>query len=127
MINRDITAQSSPPKLATLFLSWSVPSNIKEPVLGDLEEAYLTRLTNQGKQAANYWYWRQAIMSGLSFMLQTQRSVFMFITAMMFFIGITLFAMSVSSSIDTFIDVPSFLVVIPPALVFTCVATSFQP
>lgn len=50
----------------------------------------------------------------------------MFIFAMLFFLSMVLMAMAMASSIYVFIDVPSFLLVIPPALIFTCGATSYR-
>lgn len=50
----------------------------------------------------------------------------MFILAMIFFLFMTLFAMYISSGISLFIDIPSFLIVFPPALILTCAATSYS-
>lgn len=121
-----LSSHVHPPRFASKFLAWALPTAIKEPVLGDLEEAFSDKCHQHGMLNANLWYLRQALFSGFSFILQTQRSVIMFILAMVFFLLITLFAMSMASSIDVFIDVPSFLLIVPPALVLTCGATSYR-
>jgi len=125
-MSKSLSSQLRPPRAISGFLSWALPSSIREPVLGDLEEAFGDKYQKHGMLSANLWYLRQALFSGFSFMLQTQRSVVMFILAMIFFLMMTLFAMYISSGVSLFIDIPTFLIVFPPALILTCAATSYS-
>jgi len=115
-----------PPKIPSQFLSWTLPENIKEPVLGDLSEEYLQRLSKNTRSTANYWYWRQAIKSGSQFMLKTQRGFIMFIFSMLLFFGFTLMAMLLGGGIVMYIDMQSILIVLPSALAFTFASTSIH-
>lgn len=124
-MSKSLSSQLHPPRAISGFLSWALPASIREPVLGDLEEAFGDKYQKHGMLSANLWYLRQALCSGFSFMLQTQRSVVMFILAMIFFLLMTLFAMHISSGVSLFIDIPTFLIVFPPALILTCAATSY--
>jgi hypothetical protein len=60
-----------PPKLIEKFLYWSLPVELKEPVLGDLAEEYAQRATTQ-PLTAKYWYTRQALRTGLQFLTKTK-------------------------------------------------------
>ncbi|MGB0835182.1 MAG: hypothetical protein ACPGR2_11740 [Psychrobium sp.] len=126
MSNRSQSTYIRPPILACGFLSWALPCEIKEPVLGDLEEAFATKLQQQGVLSANLWYIRQALLSGSTFMFKTQGSVIMFMFAMVFMLAIFLFAMSMTSGVFFFVDVPSFILIVPPTLVLTCAISSWK-
>lgn len=114
-----------PPKLAEQLLQWSLPEQLKEPVLGDLEEEFIQQLSNNPAQAHS-WYRRQAVKSAWQFIRQTKRGLMMFLLSMLIFIGFTLMGMVMSGGITMFIDVPSFLILIPAALAFTIAASSWQ-
>lgn len=124
-MSKSLSSQLRPPRAISGFLSWALLASIREPVLGDLEEEFGDEYQKYGMLSANLWYLRQALFSGFSFMLQTQRSVVMFILAMIFFLLMTLFAMHISSGVSLFIDIPTFLIVFPPALILTCASTSY--
>lgn len=115
---------SQPPKIASQFLSWTLPEELIEPVLGDLSEEYLQRISNKQLISANYWYWRQAVKSGTQFMFKTQRGFVMFIFSTLLFLGLTLMAMVLASSPSLYMDMQSILIVFPPAIAFTYASTS---
>jgi len=111
------------PKYTSKFLYWALPPNLKEPVLGDLTEEYVERrLTNP--ISARIWFQNQAVRSAFQFLWKTKRGFIMFVFSILAFVGFTLFAMILSGGIDMFIDAPSFLIVVPPALIFGLAATS---
>ncbi len=115
---------SQPPKIASQFLSWALPEALIEPVLGDLSEEYLQRISNNQLIGANYWYWRQAVKSGIQFMFKTQRGFVMFIFSVLLFLGFTLMAMVLASSPSLYMDMQSILIVFPPAIAFTYASTT---
>jgi len=117
-------SRNQPPKIASQFLSWALPDGIKEPVLGDLSEEYLHRITNHHSLAANYWYWRQALKSGMQFMFKTQRGFVMFMFSILLFLGLTFMAMFLAGGVSMYIDVTCLLIVFPPAFAFTYASTS---
>ena len=123
-MNNSVMSSNQPPKIASQFLSWALPENIKEHVLGDLSEEYLQRIGSSTPATANYWYCRQAIKSGSQFMFKTQRGFIMFIFSILLFLGFTLMAMVLGGDITMYIDAQSVLIVFPPAFAFTVAATS---
>ena len=125
-MNKSVIGAHQPPKVASQFLSWALPEHIKEPVLGDLSEEYLQRITNHKLLAVNYWYWRQAVKSGTQFMFKTQRGFIMFIFSILVFLGFTLMAMLLAGGVGMYIDMQSILIVFPPALAFTIASTSIN-
>lgn len=113
-----------PPKSASQFLSWALPEHLIEPVLGDLSEEFIQRIADSSHTKAVYWYWRQAIKSGFHFMLKTQRGFVMFVFSVLLFLGLNLLAMVLGGGIDMYINIPSILIIYPPAIAFTYAATS---
>lgn len=117
-------AYSQPPKAANKFLTWALPDNIVEPVLGDLSEEYFQQVANNSLLKAKLWYWRQALKSGFQFVLKTQRGFVMFVFSILLFLVIAFMAMLLGDAFDFFFDIPSLLIVFPPAIAFAYAATS---
>jgi len=113
-----------PPIIASRFLSWALPEDLIEPILGDLSEEYQQRISTYNLFNANYWYYRQSIKSGTQFMLKTQRGFIMFILSVLLFLGLTFFAMDLAADISVYMDISSILMIFPPAIIFTYAATS---
>jgi chemotaxis protein MotA len=118
------TAIPHPPKAASQFLAWALPDSIVEPVLGDLSEEYIQRISNNKLIAAKTWYWRQAVKSGIQFMFKTQRGFVMFIFSIFLFVAMTMLLVTLSGAVSTFIDVQTIIGIFPPAIAFTYAATS---
>ena len=110
--------------MASQFLSWTLPENLIEPILGDLSEEYSQRISNNQLLSANYWYWRQAMKSGMQFMLKTQRGFMMFIFSVLLFLGFTYAAMLLAGGAIMYVDLASILLIFPPAIAFTYASTS---
>lgn len=117
---------NQPPKIASQFLSWALPEDLIEPVLGDLSEEYLQRISNKQLISAKYWYWRQAVKSGIQFMFKTQRGFVMFIFSILLFLGFTFMAMFLAGGAIMYIDTASILTIFPPAIAFTYASTSMN-
>jgi len=115
----------NPPRLLEKFLHWTLPKDLKDPVLGDLAEEYLS-LAKHTPLKANYWYARQALRTGLQFLFKTKRGLIMFLLGIIVFVGMTLMAMVMSGEIMMFVNVPSFLIVVPPALILTFASSEKQ-
>lgn len=113
-----------PPKLANRFLIWALPDHLVEPVLGDLFEEFQQRISSASMIEAKFWYWLQAMKSGLHFMLKTQRGFVMFIFSVLLFLGLIILAMVLGGDVGMFVNIPSVLIVFPPAIAFTYAATS---
>lgn len=62
-----------PPTLAVKLLSASLSRHLREPVLGDLEEAFLMKVEQASLAKARCWYWRQALISSVHF-IKTKES-----------------------------------------------------
>jgi len=53
-----------PPRGARALLEWLLPPRDAESVMGDLEEEYIRYVRPQrGRLAADFWYWRQVVLS----------------------------------------------------------------
>jgi hypothetical protein len=115
----------NPPRLIEKLLHWTLPNELKGPILGDLAEEYVC-LAQQTPLKANYWYTRQALCTSLQFLTKTKRGLIMFLLGIMVFVGMTLMAMVMSGEIMMFVNVPSFLILVPPALILTCASSSKQ-
>lgn len=111
------------PKYSSKFLYWALPKSLKDPVLGDLTEEYLL-MTIQHPIKARIWFQNQAIRSAFQFLWKTKKGLIMFIFSILVFVGFTLFAMVLSGGVSMFIDLPSILIVLPPAILFGLAATS---
>lgn len=119
--------EMQPPIISQLLLEWVLPEALQEPVLGDLQEEFIQR-QQQNRQRACWWYRRQALTTCWHFLHQTKGDWLMFIFSMLFFIGISVWAMLVSAPEDplTFYDFISLVLIFPPALLFAVGATSRQ-
>ena len=56
-----MTPRAAPPPLATWLLSRLLPTDVREPFLGDLEEGFREILETRGARAAHWWYWSEAL------------------------------------------------------------------
>ena len=55
-------SEHRPPRLARWLASWLVPEEVRDAVLGDLEESYDTlRRSGRGWLSARLWYWRHVV------------------------------------------------------------------
>jgi len=116
-------SQSSP-KTARLILEFALPEHLKEPVIGDLEEEFNHRSTSQTLFSCQLWYWRQATTTAFHFINHTKKAILMFLLSVIFFGLLTYFAMYLGGGISAFFDLPSIVITLPPALLFTLAVTS---
>ncbi|MFN6262246.1 MAG: permease prefix domain 2-containing transporter [Chromatiaceae bacterium] len=116
-----------PPIISQLLLEWVLPEALQEPVLGDLQEEFIQR-QQHNRQRACWWYRRQAFTTCWHFLHQTKGDWLMFIFSMLFFIGLSIWAMLASAPEDplAFYDFISLVLIFPPALLFAVGATSRQ-
>jgi len=115
-----------PPRLAQSLLARIVPQHLQEPMLGDLDETFYARQAQHNVLANAFWYWRQSLLTSIHFINDTQKAVIMFIISVGLFLTLTLFAMALGGEISMFIDVPSMLLTLLPAALFTIGATSWK-
>ena len=113
--------------LGAKLLNWSLPEELKDAVLGDLEETYnLKKQQGQTGTTLLIWYWRQVFSIAYRFMPTKQRGFIMFILSIVVFIAMMVFGMVMGADVTAFIDVPSAMLVVPPAVFFAIAATSWQ-
>ena len=53
----------TPPRLARRWIAWVAPSHVREWLLDDLHEAFMSISTTRGPGRARRWYWNQAATS----------------------------------------------------------------
>lgn len=116
----------TPPQIAQVCLVWSLPNSIKNNVLGDLEEEFQQKYLAKGHFIAQSWYVRQALLTSLTYLKQTQRGMIMFAVSIILFISVVVMAFFMSGELSMFINVPSLIVVVPTAIFFSVAATSKQ-
>lgn len=117
-----------PPKLIETFLRWTLPAELKEPLIGDLAEEFHDLQAHNTLTAKN-WYMRQALRTANQFIWQTKRGLIMFLISILVFLFFSYMAMwfSVDGSMTlTFVDGPSLLLVFPPAILFAIGVTSIK-
>jgi chemotaxis protein MotA len=66
------------------------------------------------------------LRTGLQFIAKTKKGLMMFILSILVFVGVVVMAMIMSGDVDSFINVPSFLIVVPPSVLITLACTSKQ-
>lgn len=113
-----------PPKLATHMLMRFLPDELKEPVLGDLEEAFAKKAHSKSLIERRCWYWHQAFSTSFYYITQMQKVFIMLLISVLFFGLMTYLAMWLSGDVHAFFDLPSLIITLPPALLFTLGATS---
>lgn len=117
----------TPPALALRILNLSVPVAAREHLIGDLIEEYVTdRLPEQGRARADLWFWKQTILSCYEFLNKQQGGIMAFIISMLIFIAVGIMAMVLSGEVGMFVNLPSLIVVVPPAIAFGLAVTSFE-
>jgi len=55
-----VTLTSKPPRLARWLLARVVPPDVRDEILGDVQEMFDRRTRSRGRPGAALWYWRQA-------------------------------------------------------------------
>jgi flagellar motor component MotA len=113
----------NPPRLIEKFLHWTLPNELKVPILGDLAEEYVC-LAAQTPLKANYWYTRQALCTSLQFLTKTKTGLIMFVFGVAVFVTFIFIAMIMSGDILIFLNVPSLLIVMPPVVFLTLACSS---
>ena len=121
------TLQIAPPLLATKLMEWILPADIREHLIGDLyEEFYQLQAEESVLISPRYWFWQQSIRSVLLYMWKERGGLMAFVVSLLIFMGITLMATILAGRIELFIDWPSILMVIPPAIAFGVASSSDQ-
>lgn len=116
---------TAPPNLAVRILGLCVPVKIRAHIIGDLTEEYvLERLPETGPARANLWFWKQTFLCGYEFLNKQQGGIMAFIISLLLFIAVSLMAMVMSGEISMFVNLPSLIVVVPPAIAFGLAVTS---
>lgn len=92
----------TPPAFAIKLIELSLPYHLSEPVLGDLEEAFLLKIEKTSLFEAQLWFWRQAITSALYFMTNkdkamSKRNRTILVTCLIFSLSVTLFYINMES------------------------------
>ena len=64
----------SPPRVATLILSFVCTRDQLEAALGDMEELFASQVSRFGVQTARIWYWWEVLRSSLAFVARSIRS-----------------------------------------------------
>ncbi len=117
----------SPPGKARIMLSFFLPATLREPVLGDLEEEFASRLYASNSLASVHrWYWRQALTSSCLFFWQQRGSVMAYLISVIFF-GL-MFALAVATGGYGlwYILPPPLLATVPASILLGIGATSMQ-
>jgi len=62
----DDSSCPSVPRIPTALLRRLLPLEVREALMGDLEEGYRTRAERNGRTRARWWYWRMSLASLVS-------------------------------------------------------------
>ena len=115
----------TPPIIAEKILAWVLPADIREQLLGDLYEEFCQMCGQENlKLDPKRWFWRQCIRSALFYMWKQKGGLMAFIISIFIFLAVTLMGMILGGRLEMFIDWPSLILVIPPALAFGIAASS---
>lgn len=125
-------SQGEPPKIAQKLLHWALPATIRDQLMGDLFEEFEQLHGEQldGEQntltAAQIWFWRQSVSTVLFYLWKEKGGIMAFVVSLIIFVGFTLSAMLLAGGMKMFWDIPSVLIVIPPAIAFGIAASSVK-
>ena len=126
MLNRTVSS-NTPPKLATKLMEWLLPANIRDAIIGDLyEEFYQQQEEPSLISSSRRWFWLQSARAVLLYMWKEKGGLMAFAISLLIFIGVTLLAMILGGRMGMFMDLPSLIIVIPPAIAFGIGASSIQ-
>ena len=62
------------PRAPRLVLAWTLPADVGDAIVGDLEEVFRRRLRRDGALRARAWFWREAAACATSFLAERVRS-----------------------------------------------------
>jgi putative ABC transport system permease protein len=65
----------TPPRIARKLLSMFLPSDVRDGIIGDLDEVYRTNQIHDGQAVSRAWYWKQAIAISTRFLGETVREL----------------------------------------------------
>lgn len=68
-----MTVRSSPPRLARWLVERALPHDVRDDVVGDLEEMFHRRAAVDGTRPARRWFWRQTLSFSRHFMAERIR------------------------------------------------------
>lgn len=121
----DTKASAKPPALAETLLSFFLPNDFKEPILGDLEEEFAEKMRNsEGTVGAIKWYWRQAFRSACLFLWQQRGTVMAYLISVVFFLGMLGLAAITADFGIWLISPPVLIATIPASILLGIGATS---
>ncbi len=113
------------PKLAQCILTLFLPATIRESILGDLEEEALDLMHHQNKRQVHLWYWRQVFLTSCIYGFKQRGSTMAYFFGLLFFIVIQAVTMLMTANdVSLFFNGPSFIVVVPLAIVLGITSTS---
>lgn len=116
-----------PPAIAEKILSLSLPAELREQMLGDLyEEFQQYQVPQQGLFRARCWYYWQTIQSIYVYLNKQKEGVMGFIISAIAFFAAIFMGMWFGGEISMFFDIPSLILVAPPAFMFALAATSVE-
>lgn len=115
MLNENHEAQL--PSWSIHLLNWVLPETLKEPIIGDLSEGFHSRALKNPQQA-HQWYFNQVVKTTFHYLLKTKGRLFMFLFSLAVFVGVVIMAMFMGGEITDYINVPSLIIVVPPAIIF---------
>ncbi len=114
-----------PPKIAEKLLHWCLPAKIRDQLIGDLFEQFEQLHSNSdGKLLAQIWFWRQSVDTALFYLYKEKGGFMAFIVSIIILIVMTLGAMLLGGALGFYWDIPSLLIVVPPAIAFGIAASS---
>jgi len=115
----------APPKLALLLLSWCLPASVKDYIIGDLYEEFNEQEHSQRKSVL-LWFWKQTIDTCLLYMWKEKGGFMAFLVSILLFGALTIMAMLLGGELRFFWDFYSFVLVVPPAIVFGIASSSIS-
>ena len=124
-MDNNLSVSAPYPSLAMRIVQWAVPDELQEPIAGDLLEEYYDRY-QRGKPSATLWLYRQCFSTVTHFAFKTQRGSLMFLIALLVLSSVVLMALWLSGELSQFVNIPSLIIVVPPALLFARASVSAE-
>lgn len=111
------------PAIIERLLQWSTPAELFIPIAGDCEEEYCAR-RQINPASAGLWLAVQTFKIVMRFAFHTQRGTCMFLFALVLLAAAVVMVFVLSGELSMFFNMPSFLLVVPPAIAFARVSAT---
>ncbi len=104
-----------------------LPSEVRDPLMGDLQEEFSAQIVSgHDLSKARWWYRAQVFKSIRYYILRRRGDIMFFLLSVLVFVGLSALAGLAGTGLRMMINIPSLIGVIVPSFIFALAATSIH-